>query len=133
MQSPCRFVLVGSWLIMLLLLPGCNALNPLCGSARPSPSLASISPATMAFATLPTSFVVTATGGHFVASSVMVFNGATLATTVVSSSQLTGNVTSSMIPATGSYKVVVQTPGGNSGNLGCSSGGTSGAQFLTVN
>jgi len=133
MQSPCRFVLVGSWLIMLLLLPGCNALNPLCGSARPSPSLASISPATMAFATLPTSFSLTATGGHFVASSVMVFNGATLATTVVSSSQLTGNVTSSMIPATGSYKVVVQTPGGNSGNLGCSSGGTSGAQFLTVN
>ena len=133
MPSSCRIVLVGSWLVLLLLLPGCNALNPLCGSARPSPSLASISPATEAFAQLPPSFVLTATGGHFVASSVMVFNGATLATTVVSSSQLTGNVTSSMIPATGSYKVVVQTPGGNSGNLGCSSGGTSGAQFLTVN
>jgi len=87
----------------------------------------------MVFAQLPPSFVLTATGSHFVSSSDVIFNGATLATTVVSSSQLTGNVTSSMIPATGSYKVVVQTPGGNSGNLGCSSGGTSGAQFLTVN
>jgi hypothetical protein len=133
MPSSCRIVLVGSWLLMLLLLPGCNALNPLCGSSRPSPSLGSISPATMAFATLPSSFTLTVTGSHFVASSVIIFNNTTLTTTVVSSSELTGTVTSSLIPATGSYKVVVQTPSGNSGNLGCSSGGTSGAQFLTVN
>jgi hypothetical protein len=118
---------------MLVLLSGCNALNPLCGSVRPSPSLKSISPATMVFSQLPPSFVLTATGSHFVASSVIIFNGTTLTTTVVSSTQLTANVTSSMIPAAGSFKVVVQTPAGNSGNLGCSSGGTSGAQFLTVN
>jgi hypothetical protein len=118
---------------MLLLLPACNALNPLCGSARPTPRLNSISPTTMVFSQLAPSFVLTATGGHFVASSVIVFNGATLATTVVSSSQLTANVTSSMIPGTGSFKVVVQTPAGNSGNLGCSSGGTSSSQTLTVN
>jgi hypothetical protein len=128
-----RLALQGWWLGALLLLPGCNALNPLCGSARPSPSLSSISPTTMAFSSLPPSFVLTATGGHFVASSVVVFNGAELATTVVSSSQLTANVTSSMIPAPGPFKVEVKTPSGNSGNLGCSSGGTSGAQTLTVN
>lgn len=128
-----KFALLSSWLVALLLLTGCNALNPLCGSARPSPSLSSISPTTMVFAQLPPSFVLTATGGHFVASSVIVFNGATIATTVVSSSQLTANVTSSMIPAAGSFKVEVQTPSGNSGNLGCSSGGTSSAQTLTVN
>jgi hypothetical protein len=128
-----RFALLSSCLVALLLLPGCNALNPLCGSARPSPSLSSISPTNMVFAQLPPSFVLTATGGHFVASTVIVFNGATLATTVVSSSQLTATVTSSMIPAAGSFKVEAQTPSGNSGNLGCSSGGTSGAQTLTVN
>jgi hypothetical protein len=126
-----KFALLSSWLVALLLLTSCNALNPLCGSARPSPSLSSISPTTMVFAQLPQP--LTATGGHFVASSVILINGAPLATTVVSSSQLTANVTSSMIPAAGSYKVQVQTPSGNSGNLGCSSGGTSGAQTLTVN
>jgi hypothetical protein len=42
-------------------------------------------------------------------------------------------VTSSMIPAPGPFKVEVKTPSGNSGNLGCSSGGTSGTQTLTVN
>jgi ABC-type taurine transport system substrate-binding protein len=63
----------------------------------------------------------------------MVFNGATLVTTVVSGSILTANITSSMIPAAGSFNVKVQTPSGNTGNLGCSSGGTSSAQVLTVN
>jgi hypothetical protein len=38
-----------------------------------------------------------------------------------------------MIPAPGSFEVVVKTPAGNSGDLGCSSGGTSSAQTLTVN
>ena len=120
-------------MLVLLFLPGCNALNPLCGSARPAPVLSSISPSTMVFAQLPPSFVLTATGSHFVSSSVVVFNGATLTTTVVSSSELTVNITSSMIPAAGTFNVAVQTPSGNSGNLGCSSGGTSKNQVLTVN
>jgi hypothetical protein len=38
-----------------------------------------------------------------------------------------------MIPATGSFNVLVQTPAGNSGNLGCSSGGNSKDEVLTVN
>jgi hypothetical protein len=79
------------------------------------------------------SFVLTATGGHFVSSSVVVLNGATLPTAVISSSVLTINITSSMITAPGSFKVVVQTPAGTTGDFGCSSGGTSSAQILTVN
>ena len=129
----CRIVFLTSWLAVLLLLPGCNALNPLCGSARPVPSLKSISPATVVFAQLPPSFVMTETGSGFVSSSVVVFNGAALATIVMSSSELTVNIKSSMIAAPGSFKVVVRTPAGNTGNLGCSSGGTSDAQTLTVN
>lgn len=86
----------------------------------------------MVFAQLPPSFTLTATGSNFVASSVVIFNGATLATTVVSSTELTVTITSDMIPAAGSFTVQVQTPAGNSGDLGCSSGGTSGGQTLTV-
>jgi len=119
--------------ILLLLLPACNALNPLCNSARPSPSLASISPATMMFAQLPPSFVITATGTGFVAASLVIFNGMTLVPDVVSSKQLTVTIASSLIPSTGSFNFAVQTPAGNSGYLGCSSGGTSSAQVLTVN
>jgi hypothetical protein len=87
----------------------------------------------MVFSELPPSFVLTATGSHFVASSVVVFNGATLPTAVMSSTELTVNITSDMIPATGSFNVLVQTPAGNSGNLGCSSGGNSKDEVLTVN
>src|SRR5579863_2076768 len=108
--SSCRIVFLSSWFLAISLLPGCNTLNPLCGSARPKPSLNSISPATMVFSQLPPSFVITATGSHFVSSSVAVFNGVTLATTVTSSSELTVNITSSTIPAPGSFKVVVETP-----------------------
>jgi hypothetical protein len=133
MSPSCRIVRLCSWLVVLLLLPGCNALNPLCGSARPVPILNSISPTTMVFSQLPPSFVIIATGNHFVSSSVVVFNGATLATAVTSHSQLKATIASSMISAPGSFNVAVKTPAGNTGNLGCSSGGTSSGQVLTVN
>jgi type IV secretory pathway TrbL component len=87
----------------------------------------------MVFSQLPPSFVIIATGSHFVSSSVVVFNGATLATAVTSHSQLTATIASSMISAPGSFNVAVKTPAGNTGNLGCSSGGTSSGQVLTVN
>jgi hypothetical protein len=87
----------------------------------------------MVFSQLPPSFIITATGSRFVSSSVVVFNGGTLATGVTSSSQVTVTITSSMIPAPGSFNVVVKTPAGTTGDLGCSSGGTSSAQVLTVN
>jgi hypothetical protein len=129
-----RTVLGSSFLIVLgFLLLGCNAINPLCGSARPVPVLDSISPATVVFSQLPSSFVLTASGSHFVSASVVIFNGVTLATTVVGSTQVTANITSSMIPAAGSFNVDVKTPAGNSGDLGCTSGGTSDAQVLTAN
>jgi hypothetical protein len=86
----------------------------------------------MAFSQLPPTFVITATGSHFVSSSVVIFNGATLATGVTSHSQLTATITSSMILAPGSFNVVVKTPGGNTADVGCSSGGTSSGQVLTV-
>jgi hypothetical protein len=119
-------------LLLLLLLPGCNALNPLCGSARPAPVLDSISPTTIAFSQLPSSFSLNLTGSHFVSSSVIVFNGTALPTTVVSSSQITATITSSMISGPGSYSIQVQTPTGTTGDLGCSSGGKSSTLTLTV-
>jgi uncharacterized protein YfaP (DUF2135 family) len=86
----------------------------------------------MAFSQLPSSFSLNLTGSHFVSSSVVVFNGATLPTTVVSSSQITATITSSMISGPGSYSIQVQTPAGTSGDLGCSSGGNSSTLTLTV-
>jgi hypothetical protein len=95
--------------------------------------LNSISPTTMVFSQLPPSFVLTATGSQFVPSSVVVLDGATLATVVLSSSQLAVTIGSSMIPAPRKFNVMVHTPAGNTGNLGCSSGGTSSVRVLTVN
>lgn len=132
MPSSHRIGRLSSVFALLLFLPGCNALNPLCGSARPVPILTSISPKTMVFAQLPPSFPLTLTGSQFVSSSVVVFNGATLITAVNSSSQLTATITSAMIPATGTYNVQVQTPAGTTGNLGCSTGGKSATLTLTI-
>jgi hypothetical protein len=119
-------------LVLLLLLSGCNSLNPLCGSARPAPVLDSVSPTTIAFSQLPSSFSLNLTGSRFVSSSVIVFNGTTLPTTVVSSSQMSATITSSMISGPGSYSIQVQTPAGTSGDLGCTSGGNSATLTLTV-
>jgi hypothetical protein len=128
-----QFGHLGLLLVVLSLLPGCNALNPLCGSSRPVPVLNSISPATVVLSQLPPSFVLTATGSQFVATSLVLLNGAAVATSVDSSSQATATINSSIFSAPGTFKVAVQTPEGNSGSLGCSSGGTSGVRVLTVN
>jgi hypothetical protein len=37
-----------------------------------------------------------------------------------------------MIPAPGNFNVAVQTPAGNTADVGCSSGGTSSVRVLTV-
>jgi len=81
---------------------------------------------------MPASFPIVLTGSRFVSSSVGVFNGSTVTTTVNNSSQLTITVTSSMIAGPGAYNVQVQTPAGNSGDLGCSSGGKSATLTFTV-
>jgi hypothetical protein len=119
-------------LLGLLFFPGCNALNPLCGSARPSPIIGSLSPTTVTFAEVQQGFLLTVNGSQFVSSSVVVINGTALSTTVVSSQELQVTVTTALISGPGTASVTVNTPGGNSGDVGCTSGGTSSALVLTI-
>jgi hypothetical protein len=116
----------------LLLLPGCNALNPLCGSARPSPIIGSLSASTITFAQVQQGFLLTVNGSQFVSSSVVVIHGTTLSTSVMSSQQLQVKITTALISSPGTASVTVNTPSGNSGDLGCTSGGTSSALTLTI-
>ena len=76
--------------------------------------------------------ILTVNGGQFVSASVVVINGTTLATTVVSSQELQVTITAELITGPGTANVVVDTPSGNSGDLGCKSGGTSGILVLTI-
>jgi hypothetical protein len=71
-------------------------------------------------------------GSHFVSSSVVVINGTTLSTLATSSQQLQTTITTALISGPGTASVKVNTPSGNSGNLGCTSGGTSSALTLTI-
>lgn len=123
---------LGHLLALLVLLPGCNSINPLCAGARPVPVLSSGSPTTIAFSQMPATFSLILTGSRFVSSSVVVFNGTNVPTTVNNNSQLTATVASSLIAGPGSYSVQVQTPAGNSADFGCSSGGKSATLTLTV-
>ncbi|HEX8798688.1 MAG TPA: IPT/TIG domain-containing protein, partial [Terriglobales bacterium] len=76
--------------------------------------------------------VLTVNGSNFVSASVVVINGTTVATTVISSQQLQATLTTALITGPGTVNVAVNTPSGNSGDLGCKSGGTSGSLALTV-
>jgi hypothetical protein len=127
----CGFSLL---LAVSFLLLGCNnTLDPLCGSARPAPLIGSLSPSTVSFAAVEDGVTLIVNGSDFVASSVVVINGTPLSTTVVSDQQLKVRLTNDVISGPGSVKVSVQTPGGNPGNLGCTSGGESAVLTLTVN
>ena len=119
-------------LLASLVLPGCNSINPLCGSARPVPVIGSLSASTITFAQVQQSFVLGVNGKNFVSASVVVINGTTLSTTVLSNQQLQVTITSGLISGPGTASVMVNTPSGNSGDLGCSSGGTSGTLKLTI-
>jgi hypothetical protein len=118
--------------LALLVLQGCNALNPLCGSARPVPVIASLSANSITFAQVQQGFVLSVNGSQFVSASVGVVNGTAQNTVVTSSTKLKITITTAMISAPGTAKVTVNTPSGNSGSLGCSSGGTSRTRVLTV-
>jgi hypothetical protein len=135
-KSVCAFLRPLSCILLALLallaFQGCNALNPLCGSARPAPLIASLSPSTITLAEVQQGFVLTVNGSNFVASSVVVINGTTLSTTVTSSHLLQVTITSDLISASGTADVTVNTPSGNTGDLGCTSGGTSKAFVLTI-
>ena len=122
------------WAIVLalLLLPGCNSLNPLCGSSRPAPVIGSLSASTITFAQVQQGFLLTVSGKKFVSSSVVIINGTTLSTTVQSNQQLQVTIPIDLISGPGTANVTINTPSGNSGYLGCSSGGTSSALTLTI-
>ena len=120
-------------LLAMCALAGCNnTLNPLCGSARPAPLIASLLPSTISFAQIQQGTLLTVDGSQFVSSSEVVINGKPLSTTVISSQQLTVMLTTGVISGPGPVNVSVDTPGGNSGNLGCTSGGDSSTLVLTV-
>ena len=121
-------------LLVLLFLPGCNnnALNPLCGSARPAPLIGSLAPSSIGFDQVQQGAVLIVNGSQFVSSSEVVINGKTLSATVMSSQQLKVTITTGVISGPGPVHVTVHTPGGNSGDLGCTSGGNSSVLVLTV-
>jgi hypothetical protein len=121
-------------ILALFLLSGCNnTLNPLCGSARPVPLIGSLNPTSVTFAQVQSGVTITVNGSNFVSSSEVVVNNTPLAATVVSSTQLKVKLTTSEISAPGTVKIAVETPSGNTSDLGCDSGGTSSALELTVN
>lgn len=131
---PCRtrsLLLAG--LLAPLLLSGCNnTLNPLCTSARPAPLIGSISPSTMTFAQVQQGVELVVNGNNFVSSTEVMINSTPLGASVVSSTQLKVKVSSDVISGPGQVKVMVQTPSGNTGDLGCTSGGKSSVLVLTV-
>jgi IPT/TIG domain len=113
---------------------GCNnTLNPLCSSARPAPLIGSLSPSTMTVAQLQQGETLTINGNNFVSSSEVMINSTPLGATIVSPQEMTVKLTTDVISGPGQVKVMVQTPGGNTGDLGCTSGGKSSVLTLTVN
>ncbi len=124
--------LLSALVLGALVFQGCNALNPLCGSARPAPIIGSLSASTITLAELEPGFVLNVYGAQFVSSSVVVVNGTALSTVVTSSTQLQATITTAVISAPGTADVAVNTPSGNSKDLGCTSGGTSGSLVLSV-
>jgi hypothetical protein len=87
----------------------------------------------MSFAQVQQGSVLIVNGSHFVSSSEVVINKTPLAATAVSDQQLKIKLTTGVISGPGPVNVTVHTPSGNSGDLGCSSGGDSSVLVLTVN
>lgn len=136
-SQPRTHLLCAPWrvwalVLALLYLPGCNALNPLCGSARPAPVIGSLSTPSITFAQLQAGVLLTVNGREFVSSSVVIINGTTLVTTVLSNQQLEVTIPTNLVSGPGSAAVMVKTPSGNSGALGCTSGGATRALTLTI-
>ncbi len=119
-------------LLLVLCLAGCNALNPLCAGSRPKPVLTTLAPNPATLSQVQQGLLLTVTGSKFYLNSVIVWNGAVLPTTVLSSTQLQATITTTQISAPGTAQVVVHTPPDLSGDLGCDSGGNSKALTLTV-
>ena len=132
MPSPLRFVAI-SVVSSVVLLAGCsNSLNPFCGSSRPAPLISSLSPSTVSFTQVQQGTTLTITGNNFVPSTEVLINSKVLGATAMSSTQLKLLLNTDVITGPGTVDVKVMTPSGNSGDLGCSSGGTSSVLTLTV-
>lgn len=126
--------LLSAAMLGVLVLPGCNnTLNPFCGSARPAPLIGSLSPSTVSFSQVEQGSALMVKGSQFVSSSVVVINGKALSTTVSSNQQLQVMLTTGVISGPGPVNVSVKTPSGNTGDVGCTSGGNSSVLVLTVN
>ena len=110
-----------------------NTLNPLCTSSRPAPVIGSLSPATVPFTQVQNGTTLTITGSNFVSSTQVMIGSKPISATVISPTKLTVKVNTGVIPAPGEVKVAVDTPAGNTGDLGCTSGGKSSVLTLTVN
>ena len=77
-----------------------------------SPTISSVSPASMAAGS--STFTLTVAGSNFTSSSTVTWNGSRLATTFVSSSQLTAAVTSNLVATPGTVTLAVDTAGASS-------------------
>lgn len=110
-----------------------NTLNPLCASARPAPVIGSISPSTVPFSQVQNGTTLTVYGSNFVSSTEVLVGSTPLSATVTSPRQLTFRLNTAVISAPGTLKIAVETPAGNTEDLGCTSGGKSSALTLTVN
>jgi IPT/TIG domain len=121
-------------LLALFFLTGCNnTLNPLCSSARPVPGISSLSPSTVSFSQVQQGVMLTIDGSNFVSASQVVINTTTLSPTIVSDQVMKIKITPDIVSGPGKVKVMVNTPSGNTGDLGCTSGGSSSTLTLTVN
>jgi len=113
---------------------GCNnTFNPLCASARPAPVIGSISPATVPFTQVQNGTTLTITGSNFVSSTEVMIGSKPISAKVISPTKLTVKVNTGVISGPGDVRVAVNTPAGNTGELGCTSGGKSSVLTLTVN
>jgi IPT/TIG domain-containing protein len=119
-------------LLAITFFSGCNAINPLCRSARPKPVLTSLEPNPATLVQVQEGLLLTIKGNHFYSDSIVLWNGAALATTVISATQLQATITATQISSPGTAEIVVHTPANLSGDLGCDSGGNSAALTFTV-
>ncbi|HSZ64086.1 MAG TPA: IPT/TIG domain-containing protein [Terriglobales bacterium] len=115
-----------------MLSAGCGVPNPFCGSARPKPGLVSLAPNSASLAQIEQGLLLTVSGSNFYSNSYLLWNGAALSTTVVSSTELQATITKTQISFPGTAQIIVHTPANLSGDLGCDSGGNSAALTFTV-
>jgi hypothetical protein len=95
--------------------------------------IGSLSPSSVDFVQMQQGLTLTVRGAKFVAASQVEINGKPLATAVVSDAVLKVTLSSGVISGPGAVSVMVHTPSGGSGDVGCSSGGDSTALSLMVN